>query len=523
MISHTNERESYQHVPLLDKYDKTGRYYKCPICGHGEVRVDNSVYYGRCNACSATLIDYKPAPHQEAFHNSITPYRMLIGGFASGKTTAGVAEDVRHCMTTPYARLLITAPTLQQVREAILPELEKFIPPWFLVDGKAKGNPPVYNFINGAQILVYASDDEQKIRSLNLTAFHIEEASGVKFEIFQQLQTRLRNPAAVVRDEIGREVAWKFMGIISTNPEDTWIKDEFLLKSHKLTGSQSVDTSVYDYLMHPEPVEQYETFISTSFDNVNLPPGTIERISAGRPERWKRKYLYSILDTKDGLVYQDMPKHYVEPFNIPDDWLRLGGFDPGMSDPTAMVLAALDPKSNTIYVYDEYYQTDQPIGYHAKHLGPIIKPYQFLYPIQADPSVKRRSNESGRSYKDYFRSVSGIVLKEANNDLLYGIEKVRNYLYEGKIKIFNHLINFKTESSKYAFAKTNRSDKPIDKDNHLMDALRYMISPLPQNPSHFKGVVTFDDVASRTVSFYKDKGLVRDKSRESRVFVRDWK
>jgi hypothetical protein len=25
------------------------------------------------------------------------------------------------------------------------------------------------------------------------------------------------------------------------------------------------------------------------------------------------------------------------------------------------------------------------------------------------------------------------------------------------------------------------------------------------------------------VSFYKDKGLVRDKSRESRVFVRDWK
>jgi phage terminase large subunit len=137
--------------------------------------------------------------------------------------------------------------------------------------------------------------------------------------------------------------------------------------------------------------------------------------------------------------------------------------------------------------------------------------------------VKRRSNESGRSYKDYFRSVSGIVLKEANNDLLYGIEKVRNYLYEGKIKIFNHLINFKTESSKYAFAKTNRSDKPIDKDNHLMDALRYMISPLPQNPSHFKGVVTFDDVASRTVSFYKDKGLVRDKSRESRVFVRDWK
>lgn len=521
MHSHTNEHERIQHVTQLDKYDKSGRYYKCPVCGHGEVRVDNSVYYGRCDQCSATLIDYKPAPHQESFHNSNSPYRMLVGGFASGKTTAGVAEDVRHCMTTPYARLLITAPTLQQVKEAILPELEKFIPPWFLENGKPKGNPPVYNFINGAQILVYASDDEQKIRSLNLTAFHIEEASGVKFEIFQQLQTRLRNPAAVVRDQDGREVAWKFMGIISTNPEDTWIKDEFLLKSKRLVGSESVDTSLYDYLMASERVEQYETFISTSFDNVNLPPGTIERISAGRPERWKRKYLYSILDAKDGLVYQEMPQHYIEPFHIPDDWLRVGGFDPGMSDPTAVVIAAIDPSSNIIYVYDEYYQTDQPIGYHAKELSPRVKPHRFLYPIQADPSVKRRSNETGRSYKDYFKAVSGILLKEANNDLLYGIEKVKNYLYEGRLKIFNNLESFKIEASKYAFGKNNKTDKPNDKDNHLMDALRYMISPLPQNPNHFKGVVTFQE-AARTVSAYKKKGFVKEKIRESRVYVREW-
>ena len=51
------------------KIDEVGfRVYVCPI-GGGEVKVHESVFYGRCSACLATLIDYKPAPHQVAFHN----------------------------------------------------------------------------------------------------------------------------------------------------------------------------------------------------------------------------------------------------------------------------------------------------------------------------------------------------------------------------------------------------------------------------------------------------------------------
>ena len=130
---------------------------------------------------------------------------MLIGGFGSGKTTVACAADVQHVLSIPNARLLITAQTLQQVKEAVLPELNKFIPPWFLIGGKPKGNPLKYSFTNGSEILIYASDDEDKIRSLNLTAFHIEEASGVDFEIFKQLQTRLRNAAAVLYDSEGNE------------------------------------------------------------------------------------------------------------------------------------------------------------------------------------------------------------------------------------------------------------------------------------------------------------------------------
>ena len=73
---------------------------------------------------------------------------------------------------------------------------------------------------NRHEIIVYASDDEEKIRSLNLTAFWIVEASGVDYKIFTQLQTRLRNRAAVIKNREGYEVEHKFMGIVESNPEE---------------------------------------------------------------------------------------------------------------------------------------------------------------------------------------------------------------------------------------------------------------------------------------------------------------
>lgn len=487
-VTETTVNRKYKRIDLADPMH---RVYECPICYSGKVKVEKSVFYGRCDHCGATIIDFVPLPHQEEYFLSSSTYKLLIGGYGSGKTTIACAADAHHALTVPNGKTLITAPTLQQMKVAVLPELNKFLPPWFLVNGAPKGNPPVYTLTNGHEIHIYASDDETKIRSINLTRFHIEEGSGVKRNIFDQLQARLRNNAAVIYDEFGVEVGGKFGGDISTNPEDSWIKDDFLFKSHKVHCSDSIDPAVYETLMSYDREPLFETFISASFDNIMLPKGTIERISAGKSERWKRKYLWCYLDSREGLVYPDLHKHYVEPFDIPDHWKRLAGYDPGIGDPTAVVLAAVDPRSSTIYVYDEYYVRDQTISYHGKHLKPKIEKYHWLKPIASDPSVNKRSQETGITYKAYFKQVTGITLNPVNNDLLFGIDKVRDYIYQGKIKFFNNLQNFRNEASNYAFPnplerEKNVNVKPIDKDNHLMDALRYMIMSLPNNPGEFR-------------------------------------
>lgn len=490
------------------KRDADGnKVYKCPVCHSGTVKVRDSVFYGRCELCNATLIDYVPLQHQEAFHNDNAQYRLNIGGFGSGKTTASCAEVAIHCYSISDARFLITAPTLKQVTEAVLPELEKFLAPW-MIEYKRKAPTPYYKLVNGSEIIVYSSDDQQNLRSLNLTGFYIEEASGVKYEIFDQLMTRLRNQAGIVRDEEGREIGYHYLGIICTNPEDAWIVDKFMLKSSKIVASPSIDINKYRKLMDKDVQKHFHTFISSTRDNKHLPKEFIERVSAGKSARWVRKYIDCSLEIKEGAVYADYVDYVVEPFEIPAHWKRISGFDPGFRDPCANVIGAIDPRDGCIYCYDEYYVVEKPVSYHAKQLAPKFAKINLLLPIQADPSVKKRNERDGRSYADYFYSISGLYLEPGDNDILFGIAKVQDYMYAGKLKFFNTLENLKFEAGKYSYPKEgarNSNEKPIDKHNHLWDCVRYMIAKLPQNPYDMNTfAIQQNELNSRPVATQED-------------------
>ena len=463
--------------------DEGYKHYRCPLCG-GEVKVHESVFYGRCDTCLATILDYVPAPHQVDFHSSKAKFRLNIGGFGSGKTTMDACEVAIHAMSVQNGRTLITAQSLQQVREAVLPELEKFLPPWFFATKPTKTPLPKYKLTNGHEIIVYASDNEGKIRSLNLTAFWIVEASGVDYKIFTQLQTRLRNKAAVVKDKNGYEIEHRFMGIVESNPEEGWIRDEFLLRSSKIFASKSVDTSSYDKLKTKKPESAYHSFLSASVDNKYLPKSFIPDMCVGETEKWVRKYIYCYLEVKEGTVYPEYIDCLVDPFPIPKDWVRIFGFDKGWSDETCLACGAIDPNNGVCYIYDEYYESQKPVTYHGRRVKEKIDGLDLYKPIQADPSVRNKSDRDGVSYQDYFYQVSGVWLAEGNNKIDDGIERVRDFMYLGKLKFFTSNVNMKEEADNYVWKKDKdgfTEDVPVDRKNHLMDALRYLVMGLPFN------------------------------------------
>lgn len=297
------------------------------------------------------------------------------------------------------------------------------------------------------------------------------------------------------------------MGLVSTNPDECWVRDDFLLKSAHIYTSKSIDRSVYELLRVKNPISSYASFLSSSRDNTFLPTHFIRDICAGKTPTWTRKYIDCYLDVKEGAVYPNFFSCVVEPFPIPDSWLRIYGFDKGYKDPTALCCGAIDPKDYTIYVYDEYYVSEQPITYHAQNLPKYVKGYEKLFPIQADPSIRARNEKDGISYQNYMLRLSGIWLEPANNDINFGIEKVRDYLYTGKLKIFSSCDNMKDEASKYVYNPIDSAnpDKPMDKYNHLMDSLRYMISKLPDNPYDFNETVIPDTSLDKSV-----KNITRD-------------
>lgn len=393
----------------------------------------------------------------------------------------GAAEVATHSLSISNGRTLITAQSLQQVKEAVLPELEKFLPPWF-ISKQTKTPLPKYTLVNGHEIIVYASNDEEKLRSLNLTAFWIIEASGVDYSIFVQLTTRLRNRAAIVKDKEGNEVEHNYMGIVESNPSEGWIRDEFLLRSDRIYASKSVDTSSYDRLKVKKPEKSYHSFLSATPDNKFLHKSFISDMCVGKSDKWIRKNVYCYLEVKDGAVYPDWKDCLIDPFPIPDDWLRIFGFDKGWTDQTCLCCGAIDTKKGICYLYDEYYVSEKPVTYHARRIREKVMGHRLYKNIIADPSVRNKNDRDGVSYRDYFYNVSGLWLEEGNNSIFDGIERVRDFMYQGKLKIFTSCVNLNQEGQKYEWKKGKDgilTDTPVDKENHLMDAMRYLVMALP--------------------------------------------
>ena len=54
------------------------------------------------------------------------------------------------------------------------------------------------------------------------------------------------------------------MGIVESNPEEGWIRDEFLLRSSKIFASKNVDVSSYAKLKTKKPLKQFVNMLSTT-------------------------------------------------------------------------------------------------------------------------------------------------------------------------------------------------------------------------------------------------------------------
>lgn len=458
--------------------------YKCPYCGTGKITINkqSAHKYGYCDTCDAAYIHYVPLPHQLAVHKNKHKIKLLLGGMGSAKSNCGVMEIINHALNVPYGNTIILAQTLKQLSKAILPIFDEYLPRKFVTKWTDTKADIEIRLTNGHVITGIASDDEEKFRSMNITAFYIEEASGVDPKIYQECIRRLRNVHGIING------VPHFVGVVCSNPAQGFIRD-LLFSADTIEGSKSIEKTVAMYDQRKKNVNKdLAAFLSSSRDNPYLPPGFVESVINSLTPAQVRLYVDCIIEYAEGAVYSDILSMTEEPFEIPDNWERYIAHDPGIHDPAAILLGAIDPDTKVIHFYREYYKTDQVLSQVAAAWKEMVKdiPQGMLRMPLIDPSAKKRSKTTGRSYKQQLQLEHGIVTKEANNNIEDGIQRVKNLMYYGKIRFFNTLTNTLYEGCEYRYPtqeerskNKNLGDTPLDKDNHLMDCLRYICQDLP--------------------------------------------
>lgn len=483
----------------------------CPHCHYGVLEevlsfADKTCeFFVYCPNCNAYICTYKPMPHQAAFHLDEHQRKLYAGGFGSAKTYTCGMEFIAYMLQVPNSAGLIGAATWGQVEDTCLKFVVENLPKALVQKAHQDKVSWYIDLINGARISAKALDKEGKIRSANLNIIWVEEASEVDYNVVTYIQARLRNKTANFKGKNRLKM------LLSSNPDVGWLNTNWLMESDVIYYHGDVKDRYNVPLDKRDPVKV--THISATSANTYLPPNYEKDLARNKPKWWVDRYLKGSFKYTEGLVYPNFINWFVNPFIIPKHWKRITGTDFGRRDPTAHVVAALDPINKIIYIYHEVEETLDDITFNE--LIKKIKEaddfpdYLLAYPHQCDPRGKNRDQVSGQTWISAYAE-KGIYMQPAkdcnNNSIAPTIQKIANYADNGRLKIFASCKKIRDALSKYKYSPkalddaTNSGEKPIDKYNHLPDAIRYMLAPFPAFP---EDPDSFDDIWNNVMNNFQ--------------------
>lgn len=307
---------------------------------------------------------------------------------------------------------------------------------------------------NGRQILFSGLDDVEKLKSITpsvgiLTDVWIEEATEVKYEAYKQLTKRLRGIESDREEQIPKRITFSFNPVMQTH----WIYKEFF--------------GVWDDSKNKYEDEDLLIVKTTYKDNSFLAPDDIRSL-----ENEKDKYFYEVYTLGNWGI---LGKVIFRNWRVEDLSDRISTFDKiyngldfGYSDdPNAFIKVHVDQAQKKIYVFDEMYKA----GMQNDELIEELRPRLNGQYVTCDSSEPKSIDELVRNG---IRALPAVKGKDSVN---FGID----FLSRFEIIIDVSCQNFKNEIQVYHWEEDkygNALRRPVDKDNHLIDALRYAVESL---------------------------------------------
>lgn len=389
-------------------------------------------------------------PHLENYART----QIFFGGSSSGKSVF-LSQRVIIDVMKGGRNYLVCRAVARTISKSVFNEVVKVITDFGVKDlFTINKSDYVITCVNGYQILFAGLDDVEKLKSITpkkgvITDVWVEEATETDKDAIKQLKKRQRGGDPSVKKRL----------VLSFNPilQTHWIYVEYFEKlkwADKQTEHIGSDITIqktwyiHNKFLTPDDIADLENESDKYYYDVYTLGnwGILGHIIF---EKWKS---VDLLDP-DG-------EHYLPAEQRTN---HRNGLDFGFSaDPAALWVSHYDRSRKRIYIYDEIYQTGLT---NDKLAEQIIEKVGKRYVVcdSAEPKSITELQNHG---------VSALGAKKGKDSILFGIQ----WLQQQEIIIDVRCVNARNEIMIYHWqedANGNALRKPVEKNNHLIDAGRY--------------------------------------------------
>jgi phage terminase large subunit len=398
------------------------------------------------------------------------PEVIVSGPAGTGKSRAILELIHRRCEQWPGCRWLIFRKTRESMTESVLVTFENHVvPPGHpCLEGASRRMRQAYHYPNGSTIVVGGMDKPSKIMSTEYDGAYPQESIELTENDWEMVTTRLRNGVMPYQQIIG-----------DTNPDTPrhWIKLREAAGRLQMVESRHEDNPI---------LWDGQTWTSAGAKYLaKLDALTGPRLQRLRYGRWVQA---------EGVVYEgwDRAVHLVDVFpnglRIPPmQWARYLTIDFGFTAPFVCQWWTMDPDGR-LWLYREIYRTKRLVEDHARQIKSILQTEQAQpVAILCDHDREDRATLErylGQNTLPARKLISPGIQALAGRMVKAGDGKPRVYvLRDCLVERDQDLLEdkkptcFAEEIDGYVWnleGKRLKGEEPIDKDNHSMDAARYM-------------------------------------------------
>ena len=361
------------------------------------------------------------------------------GGTRSGKTFNILMYIIFHyCQSNKGKTITICRKTFPAVRSSVMRDFFDILKTHGKYDEAYHNKSNSEYTLDGNIVEFISVDQPQKIRGRKRDFLFINEGNELDFEDWQQLVFRTTEKI-----------------VIDYNPSDEyhWI---------------------YDKVLNRDDVEFYKT---TYLDNTFLDPSIIKEIE--RLKETDEQY-WQIYGLGEKGISKSTIFNYFEVPHIPiDAELVSFGADAGYTnDPSTLV--SVYKKDHNLYIKEHLYRTmmtTSDLSNHFKQEGVGRNPIYF------DAAEPRLIDELRRMGHNIQPSLKGRDSVNAGIDLL---KRFKIHLVGSDDNLIMEFRNYK-----WVTDKTGKlTNTPVDKNNHLIDAVRYATYSIMSRPNFGKYAVS---------------------------------